>query len=59
MVRSRKPSRESSDISPDERAAMVALAEVLRDIFVRQGSSLEAKPDHSSTLTGGGKLLLQ
>ena len=43
---------ESSGVTPDQRAAMIALAEVLRDIFVQQ-------QQQQPTLTPKGKLLVQ
>lgn len=52
----KKPSA-SSKITPEQCAAMIALAEVLRDIFLC--SQPEATEDHRTTLTGRGKLLLQ
>jgi hypothetical protein len=61
-----KPRCESLEVTAEERAAMVALAEVLRDIFLQQRrSSLETKPGArfddimDATLTGRGRLLLQ
>jgi hypothetical protein len=61
-----KPRCEALDVTPEEHAAMVALAEVLRDIFLQQRrASLETKPNPKSddiidsTLTGRGKLFLQ
>jgi hypothetical protein len=57
---------ESLGVTQDERAAMVALAEVLRDIFRQQRQAmLDTKPKAQfddvidSRLTGGSKLLLQ
>ena len=51
---------DSSEVTPEQRAAMIALADVLREIFLRQQQwSLETKPDHRPTLTPKGKLLVQ
>jgi hypothetical protein len=54
---------QSLGVTQEERAAMVALAEVFRDIFLQQSRLLETNPkalfDIDSNLTGGGKLLLQ
>jgi hypothetical protein len=52
---SKKPSG-SSKVTPEERAAMIALAEVLREIFISQQQTSE---DQHPTLTGKRKLLLQ
>ena len=61
-----KPHCDSLDVTQEERVAMVALAEVLRDIFLQQRRSLletKASPQLSdiidSALTGRGRLLLQ
>ena len=47
----------SFKVTPEERAAMTALAELLREIYLRRQQ--EAVKDHRSTLTGNGKLLVQ
>jgi hypothetical protein len=52
----KKPSG-SSKVTPEERAAMIALAELLREIYVCR--QREAVKDHCSTLTGNAKLLVQ
>jgi hypothetical protein len=59
-----KPRCESLAVTQQERAALVALAEVLREIFLQRGhSTLETKPIANfddipdSTLTGRGTLL--
>lgn len=60
-----KPNCESLEVTQEERATMVALAEVFRDIFRQQRRSLDTKPKAQfdniidSNLTGTGKLLLQ
>jgi hypothetical protein len=41
---------ESSDVTPEQRAAMIALAEVLRELFLQQ---------QQSTVTRKGTLLVQ
>jgi len=48
---------QSSSVTAEQRAAMVALAEILRDIFSRQQKSAASIID--SALTPSGKLLLQ
>jgi len=52
----KKPSG-SFKVTPEERAAMTALAELLREIYLCRQQ--EAAKDHRSTLTGNGKLLVQ
>jgi hypothetical protein len=52
----KKPSG-SLKVTPEERAAMIALAELLREIYLCR--QREAAKDHRSTLTGNGKLLVQ
>jgi hypothetical protein len=47
----------SSKATPEERAAMISLAELLREIYLCR--QREAAKDHRSTLTGNGKLLVQ
>ena len=52
----KKPSG-SSKVTPEERAAMIALAELLREIYLSR--QREDVNDQRSTLTGNGKLLVQ
>lgn len=51
-----KPSG-SLKVTPEEHAAMIALAELLREIYLCRQQ--EAVKDHRTTLTGNGKLLVQ
>lgn len=45
-------------VTPEERATMVALAELLRDIFLQQ-SKTQFEDTIDASLTARGKLLLQ
>ena len=55
-----RQNQEVSGFRQDECAAMVALAEVFHDLFLRHRRLLdEEKSEQNLTLTEGGKLLVQ